>query len=74
MPQGPYLQQKKKCAQKIYTTKHPPQKDQALGAMFLAVEPSLLYLLGDPQDLAAVWKGWPGSFKEMWTNCNKSIN
>ena len=30
------------------------QTDQALATIVLAVEPSLLYLLGDPQDTAAV--------------------
>ena len=32
------------------------KRDRALSIIVLAVEPSLLYLLGDPQDPAVVWK------------------
>ena len=45
------------------------QKDRALATIVLAVEPSLLYLLGDPEDPVAVWKRLSGQFqKKTWAN------
>ena len=32
------------------------RRDRALAAVVLSIEPSLLYLIGDPQDPAKVWK------------------
>ena len=32
------------------------RRDRALAIIVLAVDPSLLYLLGDPEDPKAVWK------------------
>ena len=37
-------------------TKFAARKDHALATIVLSVEPSLLYLLGDPQDPIQVWK------------------
>ncbi len=36
--------------------KHKERKDRALAVIVLAVDPSLLYLLGEPEDPQAVWK------------------
>ena len=36
--------------------KYLPRKDGAKSTIVLSVEPSLLYLIGDPDDLAVVWK------------------
>ena len=36
--------------------KYHERKDKALASIVLAVEPSLLYMLGDPQDPAEVWQ------------------
>ena len=36
--------------------KYNSRRDQALATIVLAVDPSLLYLLGDTEDPAAVWK------------------
>ena len=46
------------------------RKDRALATIVLAVEPSLLYLLGpDPDDLAVVWKKLADQFqKKTWSN------
>ena len=45
------------------------RKDKALANIVLAVEPSLLYLLGDPQDPAEVWKKLADQFeKKSWAN------
>ena len=44
-------------------------KDRALATIILAVEPSLLYLLGNPEDPVAVWKRLSGQFqKKTWAN------
>ena len=44
-------------------------KDRAQATIVLAVEPSLLYLLGDPEDPVAVWKRLSGQFqKKTWAN------
>ena len=45
------------------------RKDKALANIVLAVEPSLLYILGDPQDPAEVWKKLADQFeKKSWAN------
>ena len=45
------------------------QKHHALTTIVLGVDPSLLYLLGDPVDPAAVWKKLSGQFqKKTWGN------
>ena len=45
------------------------RRDKALAIIVLAVDPSLLYLLGDPEDPAAVWKKLSGQFqKKTWAN------
>ena len=36
--------------------KYLDRRDKALSTIVLAVEPSLLYLLGDPEDPVVVWK------------------
>ena len=44
-------------------------KDRALATIVLAVEPSLLYLLGNPEDPVAVWNRLSGQFqKKTWAN------
>ena len=49
--------------------KYVSRKDRALATIVLAVHPSLLYLLGDPVDPAAVWKKLSGQFqKKTWAN------
>ena len=49
--------------------KYVSRKDRALATIVLAVDPSLLYLLGDPVDPAAVWKKLSGQFqKRTWAN------
>ena len=40
------------------------RRDRALATIVLAVDPSLLYLLGDPVDPAAVWKKLSGQFQK----------
>lgn len=43
--------------------------DRALAIIVLSVEPSLLYLLGDPQDPAVVWQKLCDQFqKKTWAN------
>ena len=43
--------------------------DRALATIVLSVEPSLLYLLGDPQDPVEVWQKLCGQFqKKTWAN------
>ena len=50
-------------------SKYVAQKDRALATIVLAVDPSLLYLLGDPVDPAAVWTKLSGQFqKKTWAN------
>ena len=45
------------------------RRDCAITIIMLAVEPSLLYLLGDPEDLKAVWKKLEEQFQPMtWSN------
>ena len=45
------------------------RKDRALALIVLSVEPTLLYLLGDPDDPVAVWKKLSDQFqKKTWAN------
>ena len=41
------------------------RRDKALASIVLAVEPALLYLLGDPQDPAEVWKKLSEQFENV---------
>ena len=45
------------------------RRDKALATIVLAVEPKLLYLLGDPDNPADVWKKLQGTFqRKTWAN------
>ena len=45
------------------------RRDQALATIVLTVEPSLLYLIGDPKDPVIVWKKLQDQFqKKNWAN------
>ena len=45
------------------------RRDKALAIIVLSVDPSLLYLLGDPNDPVAVWKKLSDQFqKRTWAN------
>ena len=45
------------------------RRDRALATVVLAVHPSLLYLLGNPEDPAAVWKKLEEQFqRKTWSN------
>ena len=45
------------------------RRDKALASIVLAVDPSLLYMLGDPQDPAEVWNKLSEQFeKKSWAN------
>ena len=45
------------------------KRDKALAIIVLAVDPSLLYLLGDPVDPKVVWEALSGQFqKKSWAN------
>ena len=45
------------------------RRDRALALIVLSVEPSLLYLLGDPEDPVVVWKKLSDQFqKKTWAN------
>ena len=45
------------------------RQDRALAAIVLSVDPSLLYLLGDPTDPAAVWDKLSSQFqRKTWAN------
>ena len=53
----------------ILHTKYILRKDRALATIILSVEPSLLYLIGNPDDLAVVWKKLADQFqKKTWAN------
>ena len=43
------------------------RRDRALATIVLAVDPSLLYLLGDPEDPVAVWKKLQNQFQKKVT-------
>ena len=45
------------------------RRDRALAMMVLSVDPTLLYLLGDPEDPVTVWKKLSDQFqKKTWAN------
>ena len=45
------------------------RRDKALATVVLSVDPSLLYLIGDPVDPVAVWKKLEEQFqKKSWVN------
>ena len=45
------------------------RRDRALATIVLSVQPSLLYLIGDPEDPAAVCKKLENQFqKKTWAN------
>ena len=45
------------------------RRDHALATIVLSVHPSLLYLIGDTEDLIAVWKKLGDQFqKKTWVN------
>ena len=45
------------------------RRDRALATIVLAIDPSLLYLIGDPDDPVAVWKKLQDQFqKKTWAN------
>ena len=44
------------------------RRDKALATIVLAVDPSLLYIIGDPEDPAAVWRKLSGQFQKTWAN------
>ena len=50
-------------------TKFVNRRDLALAIIVLSIDPSLLYLIGDPTDLAVVWDMLSNQFqKKMWAN------
>ena len=45
------------------------RKDKALAIIVLAIEPKLLYLIGNPEDPVVVWKKLTNQFqKKTWAN------
>ena len=49
--------------------KYEQRRDKALATIVLAVEPKLLYLLGDPKDPKVVWQKLQDTFqKKTWAN------
>ena len=49
--------------------KYMARRDRALATIVLAVDPSLLYLIGDPEDPKVVWEKLSGQFqKKTWAN------
>lgn len=45
------------------------RRDRALAMIVLSVEPTILYLLGDPEDPIVVWKKLSDHFqKKTWAN------
>ena len=50
-------------------TKFVTRRDKALAIIVLSIDPSLLYLLGDPEDPKVVWKKLADEFqKKTWAN------
>ena len=49
--------------------KYVSRKDRALSTIVLSIEPSLLYMIGDPTDPSAVWQKLVDQFQaRTWTN------
>ena len=45
------------------------KRDRALAIILLSIEPSLLYLIGEPEDPAVVWENLANQFqKRTWAN------
>ena len=44
------------------------RRDRALAIIVLSIAPSLLYLLGEPEDPLAVWKKLSDQFQKTWAN------
>ena len=44
------------------------RRDRALATIVLSVDPSLLYLLGNPDDPVAVWRKLEEQFQKSWVN------
>ena len=45
------------------------ERDRALAIIVLSIQPTLLYLIGDPQDPAVVWRKLSDQFqKKTWAN------
>ena len=60
LPDGASADQRSKFGQK---------KDRALAVTVLSIDPSLLYLIGDPKDPVVVWKALSNQFqKKTWAN------
>lgn len=56
-------------AEAIVKAKFRARKDRALATIVLSIEPTLLYLLGDPEDPVAVWKKLTNQFqRKTWAN------
>ena len=59
-------------AEEAVVTKYRGREDRALATIVLSVDPSLLYLLGQPTDPVKVWTKLSSQFqKKNW--CNKLI-
>ena len=53
----------------VAISKFNDRRDKALSTIVLAVDPSLLYLLGDPQDPVDVWRKLADQFQaKTWAN------
>ena len=51
------------------------RRDRALATIVLAVEPSLLYLIGDPKAPAVVWQKLQDQFqKKTWANLRRRLH
>ena len=48
--------------------KYLSRKDRALATIVFSLEPSLLYLIGNPDDPGVVWKKLADQFQKTWTN------
>lgn len=52
-----------------YYSKYTARKDRALATIVLSIDPSLLYIIGDPVDPTIVWKKLADQFqKKTWAN------
>ena len=56
-------------ADEAVVTRYIARKDRALATIVLSIDPSLLYLLGEPKDAVEVWKQLESQFqKRNWSN------
>ena len=51
-------------AEAVRRSKFLARSDRALATIVLAVDPALLYLIGDPNDPGAVWKNLQDQFQK----------